>query len=193
MLKNNFSENKINSEQWKYTNFKLFKNSGIYTPKKSQIPLSKTDGIYIKNNEFSISKNINQKISVSHLDNINNNKYMSTIQDISNSDINPFIEMNKKNYSNGIYLQIQNNTHLTNPIEIKYDIDENKLNSFYNNRLFISIGENVSGQIIINEEFPFIGCLNTFVEVFVESCGNIYLNAIVEKIVIILMICKEKL
>ena len=178
------SDNYNLKEQWKYTNINNFKNFEFDFLSKGKKIINQSHDIHIKNNNFIISKKLDDAIIIKDLKNvIKNNDF--EIRNLLNktypTDLNPFIKANKQNYINGIFLHIKDDSNLNKPIKIKYDMDENKKKSFLNTRIFISIGKNVSGKIRIDDKMNNICYLNTLFEIFLNENSNMDIIHLSEK------------
>ena len=173
MLKNNIYSKLYNPEQWKYSNFKFFEKLEIYESSKVNLQNKNITHIEINHSDISIPKDIEKNISINFLSDLKKNEISKKIKQVSENESNPFLEMNLKNKSNGIFIHIKENVKLIKPLEIKYKINNDMTNIISNNRLFISIGENTSAEIIISEEYSNTGNLNSLVEVFIDKNSNL--------------------
>ena len=183
----NMPQYKFNQEQWKYTkisNFDKFdfnhKQSSFYNKEI----INQNCIIKIKNRKFNIS-NINESnIFVSDLKYASKNKFLYFdlfFNKIIQNQDNPFIELNKKNHANGLFLYIKDNTILSKPIIIK--TNSNKINDdiMESERLFLGIGKNVSATIFIEEEILNKCNLNTVTELFIDKNSKINLIHLSDK------------
>ena len=175
LKKNEF--NNIDNEQWKYTNIRKFEDFLFNSScTENKITHSSQYDITIKNNDFFCSKKLDKNINVSYLSNaIKNNDFNinERAKEISVIKKNPFIDINKKNDTDGILINIRDNCTIKNPVKIKFETNENSSKTFINNRIFILMGKNVDATIITDEYFEECCYINSLIELFIDENSRI--------------------
>ena len=172
-------KNKVNQELWKYTKINCFKKFNFDCNKKLVFNKTIDDNtkiIKINNRTFTISNINNTKITLTDLNYSSKKKlpfYDLFFNKIIQNNNNPFININKDNYINGLYLNVKDNTSLSNPIIIKSNAIKTNKDVMESERFFLGIGKNVSGTIFIDEEILSECNLNTVFELFIDENSNI--------------------
>ena len=170
----------VNNEQWKYTDFNIFKSCTLNT----FYPLNTLDN-QCKENELILYNG-----SISSIGNnlISNNIYISTIQDALNNNIKKskqlIKQLNKRNkdtFTNykesdikgGLFLSVPKDLKLKEPIIIKYIIDKKEKNMFYSFNSIYSIEGNTSVKIISEEFFDQEQWMNFITDISIDDNSNV--------------------
>ena len=171
----------LNNEQWKYTkigNFSKFNFNGKKSSTYNKKSINQKCQIKINNRNFHISNIKKSNLIISDLKSALENNFQNFdnfFNKIIQNHDNPFINLNEKNYTNGLFIHIKDNSTFSNPIIIKTNSNTINNNVMESDRFFIGIGKNVSATIYIEEEI-FKRCnLNTVTELFVDKNSNINL------------------
>ena len=162
----------LNLEQWKYTNYKKFdslRKKTIYK-KTSLDKTPKANEIIFVNGRFLImDEKLNNQIFISSIesalkkDSYNCTKYFNEIIPL-NQDLH--IAYNMLFFKYGIFIHVKDNAIIDAPITIRHYI--NNISCLYFIQL-ISIGKNVSLQIITKEGSLKPYCINSTCEAFINK------------------------
>ena len=166
-------------EEWKYTNIDRFKSlkykqnhSDVSSFKKKYSDLNKIDvhnceinsaklskGIHITDLKSAIKKNLNDC-----------NNFFNKIFPFEK---NPNVALNTAYFNNGIFIYIENNSTIKNPIKLKKLIKNVSPDIFLNYRILLLIGDNVSVKFINKEIFKDEVSINSTWEINVGNNSNV--------------------
>ena len=170
------STEKLNSEQWKYTNSDIFKNFDLNFSPTCKILKQKCNlnEIIIYNGQVTqCGENIkNDKIQIHNIYDAldkNINHFKKIFNTIAPETQDLFFNYNTSNYSGGYYLYIPKNLTPDYVITIKNIISEGSNEAFSNYRNFIHCDENIKATILNEEIFPINQCINIACETYVNK------------------------
>ena len=176
-----FEKNKYSNlmkEEWKYTNINKFQSIKYQQSSPDdnlKIIKSKANKILIINSEISKAEH-SKEISILNLKNaIKNNSnncknFFNKIIPFKNS---PNVALNTAYFNNGIFIHIQDNTIIKEPIKLSHSLKSISPDIFLNCRILLSIGKNVSAKFINEEIFTAESAINITWEINIDNNSNI--------------------
>ena len=177
-----FEKNKYSNlikEEWKYTNINKFqsikyqKNSSNCNNLKTI--KSKANKILITNSEIDTAEH-SKEIFISNLNNAiknNSNNCKKIFNKIIPFENNPNVALNTAYFNNGIFIHIQDNTIIKEPIKLSHSLKNISPDIFLNCRILLSIGKNVSAKFINEEIFTAECAINITWEINIDNNSNI--------------------
>ena len=176
-----FEKNKYSNlmkEEWKYTNinkFQSIKYQQSSLDNNLKIIKSKANKILIINSEISKAEH-SKEISILSLKNAiknNSNNCKKIFNKIIPFEKSPNVALNTAYFNNGIFIHIQDNTIIKEPIKLSHSLKSISPDIFLNCRILLSIGKNVSAKFINEEIFTAESAINITWEINIDNNSNI--------------------